>query len=241
MCMSSCSCVMFMCHVSLCIQCDPCVTHMWSMYHHVSMHAVQAMSRYIHNTYTIHLEKRGPLVLHPHSCIMMYLARRYHAPIHASRNTSIPYVIHTTIHKPRWSTHFKWLVWIKGLGFPKTVCHLQVSTICIWMYLTQESEIIGCNISKHWTKNDTFTTRAAIHGYTKIHGWYMRDTRRCALNDVFQVLKPSCLHRARCFAVVAAAVFIIRGILEESWKIAFRALSLPLADRGVRSRGDPSR
>ena len=138
-------------HVSLCIfgtyptscnvLCDPYVIHIWSMYHHVSMHAVQAMSRYIHNTYTIHLEKRGPLVLHPHSCIMMYLARRYHAPIHASRNTSIPYVIHTTIHKPRWSTHFKWLVWIKGLGFPKTVCHLQVSTICIWMYLMQESNL----------------------------------------------------------------------------------------------------
>jgi len=42
----------------------------------------------------------------------------------------------------------------------------------------------------------------------------MRDTRRCELNNAFQALKPPCLQRVRCFAVVAA-VFIIRGILND--------------------------
>ena len=45
----------------------------------------------------------------------------------------------------------------------------------------------------------------------------MRDTsRRCVLNNAFQVLKPPCLQRVRCFAVVAA-VFFIRGILNDPW------------------------
>ena len=61
------------------------------VYHHISMHIVQARSRYIQNTSTIHLETRGPLVLHPHFCIIMYLARRYHAALHTRRNTLIPY------------------------------------------------------------------------------------------------------------------------------------------------------
>ena len=37
------------------------------------------------------------------------------------------------------------------------------------MYSTQESKSIGCNISKHWTKNDTFTTHAAIHAHAHVH------------------------------------------------------------------------
>ena len=144
------------------------------------MHAVQAMSRYIHNTYTIHLEKRGPLVLHPHSCIMMYLARRYHAPIHASRNTSIPYVIHTTIHKPRWSIHFLMVGVNKGLGVSQDcVSPPGINHMCSNVFdarIVPESETIGCNISKHWTKNDTFTTRAAIHKHTRliIHARYKK-------------------------------------------------------------------
>ena len=44
---------------------------------------------------------------------------------------------------------------------------------------------------------------------------------------VFQVLKPSCLHRARCFAVVAAAVFIIRGILKDCLPCLVLALGRP--------------
>ena len=45
----------------------------------------------------------------------------------------------------------------------------------------------------------------------------MSDTsRRCVLNNAFQVLKPPCLQRVRCFAVVAA-VFFIRGILNDPW------------------------
>ena len=43
----------------------------------------------------------------------------------------------------------------------------------------------------------------------------MTDTsRRRVLNNAFQVLKPPCLQRVRCFAVVAA-VFFIRGILND--------------------------
>ena len=59
------------------------------MYHHTSMHAVEARSRYIQNTFMIHLKTRGPLVLHPHSCVMMYFARRYHAALLIRRNTLI--------------------------------------------------------------------------------------------------------------------------------------------------------
>ena len=45
----------------------------------------------------------------------------------------------------------------------------------------------------------------------------MTDTsRRRVLNNAFQVLKPPCLQRVRCFAVVAA-VFFIRGILNDPW------------------------
>ena len=45
----------------------------------------------------------------------------------------------------------------------------------------------------------------------------MSDTsRRCVLNHAFQVLKPPCLQRVRCFVVVAA-VFFIRGILNDPW------------------------
>ena len=68
------------------VLCDP---HMIHVSPHL-MHAVEASSRYIQNTFMIHLEKKT-----------------IHAPIHARRNTSIPYTILTqymlntyTIHEP---------------------------------------------------------------------------------------------------------------------------------------------
>ena len=110
------------------------VLWMWSihdpMYHHISMHAVEARSRYIQNTFMIHLKTRGPLVLHPHSCVMMYFARRYHAALLFRRNTLIPHWIRRRYTIPRVSPLL-------------TVCRLNASSICIWMYRSYVFECIS--------------------------------------------------------------------------------------------------
>ena len=106
------------------------MVHVWSMYHHTSMHAVEARSRYIQNTFMIHLKTRGPLVLHPHSCVMMYFARRYHAALLFRRNTLIPHWIRRRYTIPRVSPLL-------------TVCRLNASSICIWMYRSYVFECIS--------------------------------------------------------------------------------------------------